>query len=184
MNVNRTVNLSGMIFGTWNVIEFYGYDKHHEALWLCRCGCGVEKPVKAAYLLRGTSKKCKTCARPVRKPLTTLPHSFWTNVQRNAKKRNIPMEISKEQCYDLLIKQKYRCALSGLEIYMSLNESEHMEGSTTASIDRIDSAKGYYLDNIQWIHKDVNYMKHTFDQQYFLDICEKIVMVSRGGPPE
>ncbi len=47
-------------------------------------------------------------------------------------------------------------------------------GERTASLDRIDSSKGYTKDNIQWVHKHVNLMKHKFDQKYFVDICKLI----------
>lgn len=44
----------------------------------------------------------------------------------------------------------------------------------TASLDRIDSSKGYVLGNIQWVHKDINKMKLDYDQDYFIDICRRI----------
>ena len=46
--------------------------------------------------------------------------------------------------------------------------------STTASLDRIDSSKGYVIGNVQWVHKDINIMKNKFDNQYFIDMCKKI----------
>jgi hypothetical protein len=45
---------------------------------------------------------------------------------------------------------------------------------STASIDRIDSSKGYILGNIQWVHKDVNFMKRTYSQEYFVKMCKLI----------
>jgi hypothetical protein len=45
---------------------------------------------------------------------------------------------------------------------------------STASIDRIDSSKGYEEGNIQWVHKHVNFMKRTYSQDYFIDMCKKI----------
>lgn len=184
MNKERTQDLTGAQFGSWSVIRFHGYDKHRDAEWFCRCSCGVEKPVKATYLLRGTSRKCKTCAIPKRIKLDTLPHSFWSNVERNAKKRGIALDVTKECCYSLFVKQGRKCALSGLDLYIAQNESEHMEGLTTASIDRIDSSIGYTENNIQWIHKDINFMKNSFDQRHFIRLCEMIVATSRGDLPD
>ena len=45
----------------------------------------------------------------------------------------------------------------------------------TASIDRIDSNKGYIEDNVVWVHKDINIMKNKFSKEYFLMLCKKIV---------
>jgi hypothetical protein len=45
---------------------------------------------------------------------------------------------------------------------------------TTASLDRIDSSKGYIEGNVQWIHKHINKMKNNFNESYFIEICKKI----------
>lgn len=46
--------------------------------------------------------------------------------------------------------------------------------TTTASLDRIDSSSGYGLENIQWLHKDINIMKNVHSQDYFLSLCKKV----------
>ena len=38
----------------------------------------------------------------------------------------------------------------------------------------IDSSKGYIKDNVQWVHKDVNFMKQSLPQEKFIDYCRKI----------
>lgn len=47
-------------------------------------------------------------------------------------------------------------------------------GETTASLDRIDSNRGYTQDNVQWVHKDVNKMKMDLNQQIFVELCRAI----------
>lgn len=42
------------------------------------------------------------------------------------------------------------------------------------SLDRIDSKKGYVVGNVQWVHKDINRMKNTFPQDYFIQVCKQI----------
>ena len=44
----------------------------------------------------------------------------------------------------------------------------------TASLDRIDSKKGYIEGNIQWVHKDINRMKWAFNEDYFIKLCNNI----------
>lgn len=68
-------------------------------------------------------------------------------------------------CYSSL-DLEYKCALSDKSI--SFNDG-------TASVDRIDSKIGYVSNNIQIVHKDINIMKNAFDQDYFIDICKRIV---------
>ena len=45
----------------------------------------------------------------------------------------------------------------------------------TASLDRIDSSKGYTKNNVQWLHKDINIMKRDFPEEKFLFLCKQIV---------
>jgi hypothetical protein len=43
-----------------------------------------------------------------------------------------------------------------------------------ASLDRIDSKKGYVEGNVHWVHKDVNMMKRNFTEEYFINLCETV----------
>lgn len=45
----------------------------------------------------------------------------------------------------------------------------------TASLDRIDSSKGYIPGNVQWVHKDVNKMKLALSEKRLLELCTLIV---------
>ena len=52
------VDLTGMRFGKWLVLE---PEKYHEGCgwyWICCCDCGTEKPVNQRHLLEGRSKSC------------------------------------------------------------------------------------------------------------------------------
>lgn len=171
----RTKNLEGQTFGQWTVLSYAGMIKQN-AHWYCRCTCGFEKPVKAQYLLGGVSRKCQTCAIPKRANITgEIPYFYWRHVIGNAKKRDIQIEVTKEKCYDILVSQDFKCAISGLPIEIAKSSADHNEGKTTASLDRIDSYKPYELGNVQWVHKDINMMKHIFSLEYFINLCQAVV---------
>ena len=59
--------------------------------------------------------------------------------------------------------------MTDLDLIMSMGKN----GS--ASLDRIDSKKGYTEENVQWIHKDVNSMKMDYNEDYFIKMCQLIV---------
>lgn len=61
------------------------------------------------------------------------------------------------------------CVYSGLPIAWSDVGWDH-----TASIDRIDNDKGYTEDNVQLVHKDVNMMRGSLDDEKFKQLCIKI----------
>lgn len=50
----------------------------------------------------------------------------------------------------------------------------HLGEYNTASLDRIDSSKPYIIDNIQWVHKDINFMKRTYSHDYFIKLCKLV----------
>ena len=77
--------------------------------------------------------------------------------------------LSIEDVWLLYQKQEGVCALSGLPIAWSAVGNEH-----TASIDRIDSSKGYTTCNTQLLHKDANMMKQSFSQEAFVAMCKAV----------
>lgn len=99
--------------------------------------------------------------------------SFFRNIIVRAKKYNYSFEITKEYLWDLFLKQDRKCALSGIELSFSKDNSNKIN-IQTASLDRIDSSKGYIEGNVQWVHKNVNFMKYTLSTSDFLKWCNII----------
>jgi hypothetical protein len=150
-----------------------------EAKVLCKClECNVtEKYLPILQLINGISKRCSVCGysrklneNPQWKGYKEIPFAWFSKyfLRKGRKKRIGSVKI--EDIYELWIKQEKKCALSGIDI--SFNKDE--KNGITASIDRIDSKREYHLENIQLVHKDINLMKNSFDQNYFLTICKKI----------
>jgi hypothetical protein len=73
-------------------------------------------------------------------------------------------EVPYVYLYKVLKEQKFRCAISGVKIVVGEN----------ASIDRIDSTKGYIVGNIQWLDKKVNIMKYTMTNKELIEWANKI----------
>ncbi len=69
------------------------------------------------------------------------------------------------------LKQDKKCALSGLLLNFP---SIVGRNDGTASLDRIDSKKGYTIENCQWLHKDVNNLKWDFTQKEIIYYCKLI----------
>lgn len=150
---------------------------------LCKCDCGNEHRVLKASLKRGSTTSCG-CRRDQYDLMRGENHSQytgykeirgkkWSDYQNKAKKRNLDFDITIEEAWGLYEEQNRKCALTKLPI-----KHHHYNGGGTASLDRIDSSKGYNLENVQWLHKDVNKMKMDFPQERFLEIC---CLVSSNG---
>jgi len=150
--------------------------------WYKKCGyCGVEQ----SYLRRGyainsllANKRCTRCSSIVNntKPQYSYKEvriSWFTKHKTGAETRGIDWGITIEEVWSIYVKQGKTCKLSGVPIGWADVGRDH-----TASIDRIDSSKGYILDNIQLVHKDVNVMKSKYDQDYFISFCRKIATLN------
>lgn len=107
--------------------------------------------------------------------------NYWSSIGRGAKKRGYEFSITIEYAWDLFIKQGRKCAISGIPIefckysYKKNTKKKLWNDSRqTASLDRIDSSKGYIEGNIQWLHKNINIMKKDHIQSDFIKICKTI----------
>ena len=168
----------GQKFGKYTVIDSK-ITINREAQILCQCDCGVTNFVSCYTILNGKSKGCLECnntrkkdKNPTWRGFENISGKYYGRIKRGAEQRNIPFDVSIEYFNELLVKQNFKCNLSGLDISFSHSKIDNYVA--TASIDRIDSNNGYVVGNLQWIHKDVNLMKNHFKQNYFIEICEKI----------
>lgn len=174
-------NLIGKSYGELEVIELIAPEKRHSWLYRCKCHkCGNTDFVRTAKAL--LERKNTTCGcvdwerkkgkeNPFYKGVGEISGGFWGVVKKNARLRNIDIDITLDYAWDLYLKQNKKCALSGVDI--DFGKSNYDE--TTASLDRIDSNIGYCEGNIQWVHKSVNFMKHDLNEGNFLYFCKKIV---------
>lgn len=149
--------------------------KQRSTWWLCKCECGNEKIVRSTELIRGDTKSCG-CLRKFEnsqnyKGVGKLAQSKFSHIKYCAEKRQIEFNITIQYAWDLFLKQKGRCFYSNLEIDL---QTRNTKGGMTASLDRIDSKKGYVVGNVMWIHKDINVMKNKFTMNHFIYLCDLI----------
>ena len=76
--------------------------------------------------------------------------------------------------WESFLKQDKKCALTGIELVFAFRTTKRGMWTQTASLDRIDSSKGYTKDNIQWVHKRIQKMKMDMDNTEFIDWCNKV----------
>lgn len=177
----KLIDLSGKTFYNLTVICRSGSNRQGSSTWLCKCTCGSEKTFSSDHLTR-TKSPVKSCGCQAHKSGPSSPHwrgvgdisgNWWYNhVLRERKQTSrvkVPVSVSIEFAWDLFLKQDKKCALSG--VLLTISGSHRYN---TASIDRIDSSKGYEEDNIQWVHKDINFMKRTYSQDYFIKLCSLV----------
>jgi hypothetical protein len=143
-----------------------------------KCDCGCEQSVECSYWVRGRYKMCRDCQligpnNYAWNGCGEISGEMFSTIRRNAQVRKLKYSISKQYLWNLFLKQDRKCKLSGLLLTFSKSNPKRTIG-TTASLDRINSSKGYVEGNVQWIHKDINKMKNSYDERYYVSICKRV----------
>jgi len=157
----RTHNLENREFGNWTVIRL---DDSRADRWICRCNCGVTKSINTAKLLNRSTLSCAECYKKRRHKSGNIPSKLWHAIVYGAKSRNLDLTVSPDYIWGLFLSQQSRCAISGQKLAMG----------DTASLDRIDSARGYAPGNVQWVHKSINMSKRNLADESFIDLCHVV----------
>lgn len=171
----KSKDLTDQVFGRLTVLKRAEIDKHKKSRWLCQCNCGRQKVVNASSLLRGLTFSCNCLKEEkVRKGYKDISFNWWKRKNNEARTRDLEFNITIEYVWELYEKQNRKCSLTDLDIvfYQDSNQCCYQ----TASIDRIDSNKGYIEGNVQIIHKTVNLMKNFLRDDEFIAFCNLIAM--------
>ena len=93
--------------------------------------------------------------------------AYWGIIKFQASKRHLAFDLKISDAWSLYREQEGICVHSGMPIGFGKDR--------TASLDRINPAKGYSLSNVQWVHKDINRMKWKLTENDFLRWCYLVV---------
>lgn len=106
---------------------------------------------------------------------TELPQEwFYWKIKRGAVERGIEFKLTYQE---LCNSYTGFCALSKDKIFCTRHDRQ-ASNNQTASLDRINSNGGYTMDNIQWVHKNINFAKQRLSNQDFIKMCQ---MVSKNN---
>ena len=147
------------------------YKENGISKMLCECKCGIQKIYNTKDITR--TKGVRSCGCVRYENLLDIYYVLLTRIKHSAKLRNIEVAIESNDLKKLFEKQNGRCAISNEPIKIERNIKLNKQ-TNTASIDRIDSSKGYVIGNIQFVHKIVNLMKQDYSQNEFIEWCNKI----------
>lgn len=180
--MNRIKDRTGQKINNWTFIKFLKLSNKKNAKWLCKCDCGNEVVVLAYNIVSEQSKRCLKCMAiaHIKSYEGNIPTPVWKTILTNAKRRNHKVNITRDYAYSLFLKQNKKCAISGLDIKFAENNQDYNKRNQTASLDRIDSSKGYIKENIQWVHKDINIMKNEYSMDKLLNYCKLIYNYNSG----
>lgn len=143
--------------------------RRDDGRWCSTCsGCNCEQAytrkdhAKQSSLSDWQCKKCRASDKSYSANLSVgCEQRVFNKFKKSAFSRGLEWAVSKEYLFSLL---DGKCALTGWAIDIAY-------GNETASLDRIDSSKGYVTGNVQWVHSMVNMCKNKYPEQDFIKMC-------------
>lgn len=101
--------------------------------------------------------------------------ALFCQIRKGAAVRSLPFEVSVEYLDRVWEEQQGRCVYTGRYLTIGNRGTE-----TTASLDRIDSKRGYVEGNVQFVHKVVNIAKYTQTHEEFIAMCKEVTERASG----
>jgi len=178
---NRKEITPGTVFGEWTVLEqFTSKDskERHISMLKVKCSCGTEKVIRKSGVVEGRSKACKPCSsriKAINPGYRELGGGQVWFIKHGAEKRNLDYSITGEYMWNLLEAQEFKCALTGIPLVIEKVRTPKI----TASLDRIDSTRGYIEGNVRWVHKRVNIMRMNMSDEELIEWCKLIINYSK-----
>lgn len=168
----------GQKYGMWTVIG-EGDKQGSTARWKVKCDCGEESQVRVSLLRKGKAVKCVKCRNSGEyvqrhrnanwRGYGKLGMTEYNSMVKRAKTKGHEVNVSIEDLARLFEEQGEKCALTGIPLVLWTKKGN-------ASIDRIDSKKGYIKGNVQWVDKRVNMMKNAIPEAEFVELCRLIYL--------
>lgn len=163
------------IFGSWLVLGPRERWHNGAMYWLCSCKCGrTHKFIHGTHLRNSRSTQCRKCQDDDAKARSTRPDTgFKKLLQRyksGAQTRGIAWGLTEQNFRHLT---SAPCHYTG-RLPQSVSVSISGDTYRYSSIDRLDSSKGYTLDNCVPCASEVNLMKGTLSVREFHDLIDEL----------
>lgn len=113
---------------------------------------------------KSPKRNCRASNNACWRGYEDIPGKVFSRLKRGAERRDIPFALSMQDIWNQYINQNKVCRFSGVPLTWGVD----------ASVDRIDSSKGYDFDNIQIVHKAINMLKCDMDDKQFVQWCKLI----------
>ena len=106
-------------------------------------------------------------------------HGPWAAAFRRRKhsapKSGTDFNITQEQAWEIINKQVWKCALTGVPF----SRSGSARDLNSPSADRIDSSKGYIPGNVQYVRLVVNLAKRELSDADFITLCKQVATYNK-----
>lgn len=140
----------------------------------CSRSCCAKFLVADKLPLTGNLEALKKANLANKKIYKNRPELQFSYYLRNCKRRFKECTITLTDLYNQWNAQFGICPYSGIKLNLASYTKNHNAPLDTASVDRIDSTKGYIPGNIQFVSTAINYMKCTLSDSDTRYLCKCI----------
>lgn len=172
---------SGDRFGRLTVLRKDGVHRKPcgttQSKYLCQCDCGNQVSVIGQNLRKGNTKSCGCLAKEV-KDGKKLPgnrgviNQIILQYKRHARDRGFSWELDYEDVAKTIKRPCYYCGSIDSNHKVTKNCKEGFDHN---GIDRVDSSRGYTIDNVVPCCKICNRAKNNMDQRDFIAWARNVV---------
>ena len=100
-------------------------------------------------------------------------YSGFREHNRRIRQRDPSSTVDSKYLYKIWEEQKGICPYTGIELeHPSIKKKNSI--IKTASLDRIDSSKGYVEKNLQFVSMAINFMKNSMSHEETIELCKII----------
>lgn len=161
-------------YKSWTVIGGPISSEHQCIQWQVQCDCGTIRWMQGNELTNPNAGFCcQKCAQKKRGlndriqngQIGELNKTRYSKLKKSANRRGYEFSVSLEYLWNLFQSQNQICAITG----------DYIQSIDDASLDRIDSSKGYVEGNVQWVTKQANLSKHIMSMNELYEFCKKVL---------
>lgn len=173
----KRIDLTGQRFSRWLVLGYSHtkwYKRGCHIYWKCKCGCRTIKSIYGTTLRNGSSKSCGCYHNDLRRleKGEAAFHKVYQKYRSSAKKRKLIFTLSIDE-FKFLTKQN--CYYCGVEPVNVGSSDKRTYGTYTYNgVDRVDSTKGYEIDNVVACCSVCNFAKGRNTIEQFMEWVDRI----------
>jgi len=95
----------------------------------------------------------------------------FRNIKSRERGRGVEVTVTIEDLKKQWDEQNGKCEFTGINLKISEYKKISTNQIYSASLDRIDSNKGYVKGNIRWVSRAINHMKNTMSDEMVWELC-------------
>lgn len=144
--MSKIKDISGQKFGQLTVIKYAYTDKHHTAIWQCKCDCGNIVEVRSDSLRNGHTRSCG-CLHKLHGKSNSRLYYIWKNMKQRCYNKN-------DHAYNRYGERGIRICDEWLTDFKNFYNWAMDNGyKENLTIDRSDVNGNYEPNNCRWATK-------------------------------